>query len=104
MTHPLDPFTYILVDRRPVQHNNDDEWFLWFGNMANRRVALTFEGDAMVSTIFSGIDRNYGRGEPLFFETRILGGEHDGMEWLSSSWDAAEAVHAEAIKFLQDNK
>ena len=106
MTHPLDPFTYILdANRKPVQHANDDDWFRWFSNMDNRRVALTFvgNGDVMVSTVFGGIDRNYGRELPLFFETRILGGNYDGMEWLSSSWEAAENCHAQAIAFLREN-
>ena len=46
----LDEHTFILVDRRPVQHPQDDEWWNWFQNLDNRRVALTEIGDIIVST------------------------------------------------------
>lgn len=102
MKHPLDPYTYILVDRKPVQHDNDDNWFMWYGNMENRRVAADMVGEAFVSTIFGGIDRSYGRApQPLVFETRIFEGEHDGWEKLASSWEEAEACHAEAMELVR---
>jgi hypothetical protein len=105
MTHPLDPFTYILVNRKPVNHPNDDEWFLWFGNVDNRRVGLTEIGDVVVSTIFGGIDRSYGHGGSLLiFETHVFGGEYDGEEWLTSTWEEAEAKHAEIVRMVQSKE
>jgi hypothetical protein len=101
MAHPLDPFTYILVDRKPVNHPNNDNWFLWFGNMDNRRVGLTQIGAVVISTIFGGIDRSYGHGgPPLLFETHVFGGKHDDDEWLTSTWEEAEAKHAEIVQML----
>jgi len=102
MTHPLDPYTYILVDRKPVNCPNDDRWFMWFGNMENRRVAQTIIGPARVSTIFGGIDRSYGSApHPQVFETMIFGGKHDGREEWSASWEEAELVHAEMVALVR---
>jgi hypothetical protein len=98
MPHPLDPFTYVLVDRKPVNCSNDDAWFMWFADWDNRLVAQTVVRPALISTVFGGIDRSYGRSpQPLVFETHIFGGEHDGWEEFSSSWEEAELVHAEAV-------
>lgn len=103
MTNLLDPFTYILdADRRPVNVPNDVAWFRWFGNEANRRVALDDVGDVTVSTVCGGIDRSYGRApHPLVFETMIFGGEHDRWEELAASWAEAELIHAEAVAMVR---
>lgn len=106
MSHPLDQFTYILVDRKPVQHANDDEWGRWFFNMNNRRVAQTQVGDKWVSTIFGGIDRSYGHApEPLVFETVIFDSDHKaGETWTSATWEQAERDHAEAVALINHNQ
>jgi hypothetical protein len=103
---PLDPYTYILVDRKPVQHPNNDAWFKWFGNMDNRRVALTMIGEEIrISTIFGGIDRSYGNAEqPLLFETIVFGGEHDQEEWLTATWQEAEQQHAEVVALIKQER
>ena len=95
----LDEFTYILVDRRPVQHRNDDEWFRWYQNVENRRVALTRIDDVTVSTVFDGIDIRPQRG--MLFETKIFGGAHDQKEWLAATWEEAEQCHAKAVALVQ---
>jgi hypothetical protein len=100
--HPLDPYTYILVDRKLVNCPNDNDWYVWFGNMKNRRVAKDVIGDTIISTIFGGIDRSYGREpHPQVFETHIFGGEHDDWEEFSASWSEAETVHAKAVALVK---
>ncbi len=34
-------------------------------------------GEAWISTLWLGINHNYGDGPPLIFETMVFGGEHD---------------------------
>jgi hypothetical protein len=44
-----------------------------------QRVALTEVGDVQVSTVWLGLDHNFGlHGPPLIFETLVFGGTHDG--------------------------
>ena len=48
-------------------------WGEWFENFDNRRIAETTIGDAWVSTVFLGIDHNFGgEGPPLLFETMVF--------------------------------
>jgi hypothetical protein len=106
MTSRLDPFTYILVDHKPVQHANNGEWFMWFEALEkNRLVAKTQIGDVWVSTVFCGIDRSYGRApQPVLFETMIFGGEHDQEQWPTVTWEEAEAKHDEVVVMLTPEK
>lgn len=54
--------------------------------------------DVMVSTVFLGLNHNYGTGAPLLWETMILGGPLDGSQWRWSSREAALTGHAEACR------
>jgi len=57
-------------------------------------------GDVRVSTVFLGIDHNFGEGEPLLFETMIFGGEHDQYQDRCFTWEQAEEMHKKAVKLL----
>jgi hypothetical protein len=50
----------------------------------------------MVSTVFLGIDHNFGNGPPLLFETMVFGGEYDGYCKRYSTWEEAEGGHKTA--------
>ena len=52
-----------------------------------------------VSTVWLGLDHNWGGGEPLLFETMSFGGgEQQGdSQWRWSTEDAARAGHAEIV-------
>ena len=98
MSH-LDPYTFILVDRKPVQHPNDDEWFAWYQQIEeNRRVAKTEIGSVSVSTVFTGMDLRPSPGQGLLFETKVFGGALDGEEWLCATWEEAEQQHARVVE------
>jgi hypothetical protein len=53
------------------------KWAMWF-ETANRRIAFDAYGDTSVSTVFLGLDHNFGDGPPALWETAIFGGDHDG--------------------------
>jgi hypothetical protein len=55
------------------------------------------DGACRVSTVFLGLDHNFGRGEPLLFETTIFGGPLDGEMWRYGTYSEAERGHAAAV-------
>jgi hypothetical protein len=67
----------------------------------DRRVTKTsLPGGVEVSTVFLGIDHNWGGGEPLLFETMIFGGELDQEQWRYSTWEEAEKGHKRACMMV----
>jgi len=115
MTSHLDAYTYILVDHKPVQHPNDDEWFRWFMVESNRRVAITtIQGETItdagsepinvsISTVFTGVDLAPERG--CMFETEVFGAsKYDRHTWRCRTWDEAEKQHAEIVQMVEQEK
>lgn len=92
--------TYILVGKEPIEERDALKWADWFG-VANRRVAETRLKDCRVSTIFLGLNHNYGAGRPLLFETMVFGGELDGEMNRYSTWDEAEAGHNAIVERIK---
>lgn len=88
---------FILEGRTPKPCHDIMEWARWF-ETADRIVAQDNVGDVRISTVFLGIDHRFGDdGPPLIFETMIFGGAHDQHQTRASTWDEAEAQHAEAL-------
>lgn len=73
------------------------EWGRWF-ETADRDIAVDkIEGEEItVSTVFLGIDHGFG-GLPMFFETMIFGGRHDGYQKRYATIEEAKAGHARAV-------
>jgi hypothetical protein len=90
---------YILVGKEPKLASLM-EWGKWF-ETADRRVANDIIGDVRISTVFLGLDHSFGDGPPLLFETMIFGGEHDQYQDRCSTWQQAEAQHAEACRLIR---
>ena len=91
---------YILKDHEPIRVEGVEEWARQFEIM-DRHVEQTMIGDVRVSTVFLGINHNFGRGPPLLFETMIFGGVHDGWQERCSTWVEAEAQHVSACAAVQ---
>lgn len=105
---------YILrPDHTVVTAINFEEWVRWY-ETADRRVALTeAKPRVWVSTVFLGLDHSWMGGPPKIFETMVWrdlpeSEQKDGylgkikVEWLDyqercSTWEQAEAQHADAI-------
>ena len=77
-------------------------WGRWF-EKADRQVANDTLGDARVSTVFLGLDPQYGEGPPLLFETLVFGGALDSEMERYSTWEAAEEGHAEMVRRVTAN-
>lgn len=99
---------YVLGEdgRTPVP-SGGREWSEWFAKASRdgatgRRVARTELGVAVVSTVFLGIDHDFsGTGDPVLFETLVMGGEHDGWQNRYTSWTLAEIGHAWAVAMVK---
>jgi len=72
------------------------EWAAWF-ETANRTLAKDQVGEALVSTVFLGLDHSFGGQVPVLWETMIFGGPHDQHQDRYSSREAALAGHASAV-------
>lgn len=94
---------YILVNGEPVVCNDILVWGKWFQNSPDMRVKQEEIGQFKISTVFLGMDHNWGDGPPLLFETMIFGGgESDLNEWQDrcGTLDAAKAMHARAVALV----
>jgi hypothetical protein len=66
------------------------------------RVDVTKIDDVVISTVFLGLDyRMSRRGPPLLFETKVFGGSLDRFQNRCTTWDKAEAMHAEAVALVR---
>jgi hypothetical protein len=75
-------------------------WAHWFAS-ANRRVDETIVGDKRVSTVFIGLNHQYGEGPPLLFETMIFAPDNDGeYQTRCTTWEEAEEMHRKAVESL----
>jgi hypothetical protein len=95
---------YILDGRNPIPCTDLMTRARWF-ETSDRHVAKTDIGDVRVSTVFLGFDRSFGQGSPLLFETMIFGGpfNQDKYQERCSTWEEAEAQHAEAVEVARQS-
>jgi hypothetical protein len=94
---------YILDEHGNPQPCHDlMKWATWFETAADaKRVALDEIGGVRVSTVFLGVDHNWGEGPPLIYETMIFGGPHDDYQERYSTREEALAGHANAVALVR---
>lgn len=83
-----------------VEETNSMTWAQWF-EKADRHVDKTVIDKITVSTVFLGIDHNFGEGQPILFETMIFGGPRDQYTDRYCTWDEAKVGHAIAVKLAK---
>lgn len=89
---------YILQGHKAVPEPSIMAWAKWLES-ANRVVKKTKVANGVeVSTVFLGIDHQFGGGDPLLFETMIFGGERDSFQYRYSTWDEALKAHETIVK------
>lgn len=94
---------YILdLDTHEVHKCSLGDWAEMMERRESRRVASTDVGEVQVSTVFLGLDHNWGIGAPLIFETMVFGGPLDQEMDRYSTWDEAEAGHAVMVQRVRD--
>ena len=77
------------------------EWAQWCENAENRRVSETMVGDVRVSTVFLGVNHNFGSGRALLFETMIFGGTHDYYKERYTTLEEAQLGHERAVGLVK---
>jgi hypothetical protein len=81
------------------------EWSKWFEtNRDGRMVSKTTVGEAEVSTVFLGMNHQWGSGPPLIFETMIFGGKWESHCWRWSTRAQSVAAHDQIVAVLRDGK
>lgn len=92
---------YVLEGKTPVKAKSLLEGSLAFEKL-DRKVAKTqVSKDVEVSTVFLGLDHQFGLGPPLLFETMVFGGEHHGDMDRYTTWEEAEEGHKRMVKELR---
>ncbi len=104
---------YILIGQTPVPVESPLELAMMFEDDSSRRVALTKVGPVTISTVFLGINHQFGDGPPILFETMAwIDMEHEvysekwERDWESyqtrcSTWLEAEEMHRKAIEHFR---
>ena len=90
---PIDDRFYRLINRVPVRCTLT-EYAAAMQDDANRIVAQATIGEWQISTVFTGINSNWGEGNPILFETMVFGLPDDLQpQWRFSTWDEAMETH-----------
>lgn len=71
-------------------------WARKFEDWEYKRVAFDEADGVEVSTVWLGLDHNWGDGRPLIFETMVFGGPHNEEQWQYSTEAEALAGHERA--------
>lgn len=113
MGEPEAPKHYILDEHNAVIETDLPTWAGWFERAENRMLAQWRTsnpsasdpgGHILVSTVFLGLDHNWGDGPPILWETMVFapGWDFDAEQWRYASEGDARAGHAAAIQLVID--
>jgi len=94
---------YILNGKEVIKCNDLMKWAKWF-EKADRHVAKDTVNDSDISTVFLGLDHQFGSGPPLLFETLVFGGTLDQEMDRYETWDQAEKGHLAMIARVKAEK
>ena len=89
------------VDGKPISM---EEWGMLRRDWGIKRVAETKLGGVYISTVWLGMDHNYGDGPPIIFETMIFGGEHDEYCDRYATLEEAKAGHENVCNMVAPQK
>lgn len=99
---------YVLDRNNDARKVNDvAEWGKSFEkgvDSKKHRVNETFINKVRISTVFLGIDHQWGDGPPLIYETMVFGGKHDEYQNRCSNWEQAEKMHDEAVRMVKSDE
>ena len=94
-----DGILWILDGHLAVPTKDAVQWAEAF-EKADRQVAKSEVDGCDISTVFIGINHNFGSGPPHIFETMVFGGPCDGFQDRYSSWEEAEAGHRSMVAYV----
>lgn len=92
-------YHWILDENGEPKEATLDEWSAWF-ETDKRQIARYERDGSFVSTIFLGLDHNFGDGPPLLWETMMFHQGEWGPERRAASKEDALQNHANMCKLL----
>jgi len=97
---------YVLkLENIIVETDDVMEWRDFMENNDDRIIKREHVGDNFVSTVFLGIDHSGTvDGPPILFETKIFGGDYDGIMERYNTFEEAKAGHKRIKKSLKVKK
>lgn len=101
----MSPPYYILNGKEVEEAKTFMDWAKWMDG-ADRHVGCTTENGVTVSTVFLGIDHNWGARSlgPVIFETMVFGGPLNEEQERYSTWDDAKAGHDRWLQRVRDEQ
>ena len=88
-----------LVGHHVVPVEDLFEWARWFETAKCKVAYDTISPGVQVSTVFLGLDHNFGMaGRPILFKTVVFGGPLDGEQERYHTWDEAEQGHRAMVE------
>lgn len=79
------------------------EWATKFEDPATHRVEWDDVDGVTISTVWLGLDHQWGHGPPLIFETMIFGGMLDEFQARYSTIEQARDGHATAVRSVREH-
>ena len=98
---------YILDKNHNLVETDLITWAKFFRSFERIVKQENLSSGVEISTVFLGLDHNWGEGDPLLFETMIFGGDRNGKRWLWHTWEEAEKEHkkiVDELKFLNKDE
>jgi hypothetical protein len=92
---------YILDGKIPVPCEDLLQWGAWM-ETGDRVLKQEQVGQFWVSTVFLGLDHQYGAGPPRLFETMVFDAGRDGIyQSRYSTWELALEGHERAVAWAK---
>ena len=94
---------YYILEDGEIRPASLEEWGAFFKDIENRRIAYnSFSGGSVeVSTVFLGLNHNFGSGPPLLFETMVFGLDDEDHQMRYASVEQAKVGHAEIVELVR---
>jgi hypothetical protein len=77
------------------------QWAALMEANGDHHVANDLIGEVRVSTVWLGLDHNWGPGPPLIFETMVFGGTMDEDQWRYPTEAVALAGHDQVVAMVK---
>jgi hypothetical protein len=98
---------YVLDNQgNPIAEPDVLAWAMWFQENNSRRQVARDElpSGTVVSTVFLGINHNFGPGAPLLFETMVFGGRFDEEQERYATREQAIAGHDQILARVTESE
>ncbi len=93
---------YIEIDGEVLLVDDLTEWMDIF-HASDHNVMKTNLPGIKISTVFLGIDHQYGRGPPILYETMVFGGQHDEYTERYPTRKEATSGHERIVKMVESS-